>query len=147
MWQQNKSCERGSRTVIYGSLIASRAQCQNPFKLRLFYSCTFWGNINVFKCSQAAQALAKRGLNVVRMFIGLSSGGAGQSLYSTHLQAMYAHNFAFFDLQIGFNEEEMRKQVEQLNGCIILIGQETPASGRPCSLALRLSFCCCVCGF
>ena len=116
-------------------------------RLRLFYSRTFWGNINVFKCGQAAQALAKRGLNVVRMFIGLSSGGVGQSLYSTHLQAMYAHNFAFFDPQIWFNEEEMRKQVEQPNGCIILTGQEAPASGRPCSLALRLSFCCCVFGF
>ena len=113
-------------------------------RLRLFYSRTFWGNIQVFKCGQAAQALAKRGLNVVRMFIGLSSGGVGQSLYSTHLQAMYAHNFAFFDPQIWFNEEEMRKQVEQLNGCIILTGQETPASGRPCSLACRLSFSCCV---
>lgn len=116
-------------------------------RLRLFYSRTSWGNINVFKCGQAAQALAKRGLNVVRMFIGLSSGGVGQSLYSTHLQAMYAIYFAFFDPQIWFNEEEMRKQVEQPNGCIILTGQEAPASGRPCSLALRLSFCCCVFGF
>lgn len=99
-------------------------------RLLKFYSQTFWGNVEVFRCCQAAQALAKRGLNVVRLFIGLSSGGVGQSLFSTHLQAIYCHNFAFFDPQIWFNEEEMRKQVEQLNGCIILTGQETPGTGR-----------------
>lgn len=33
------------------------------------YSQTFWGNACVFECCQAAQALAKRGLNVVRLFI------------------------------------------------------------------------------
>lgn len=97
-------------------------------RVQKFYAQTFWGNIAVFKCGQAAQALAKRGLNVVRLFIGLSSGGVGQSLYSTHLQAMYTHNFAFFDPNIWFQEEEMRKQVEQLNGCIILTGQETPGT-------------------
>ena len=99
-------------------------------RLFKFYSQTFWGNAPVFQCCQAAQALAKRGLNVVRLFIGLSGGGVGQSPFSAHLQAMYGHNFAFFDPQIWFNEEEMRKQIEQLNGCIILTGQETPGSGR-----------------
>lgn len=99
-------------------------------RLQKFYSQTFWGNIDVFRCGQAAQALAKRGLNVVRVFIGLSGGGVGQSLYSTHLQAMYGHNFAFFDPQIWFHEEEMRKQVEQLNGCFVLTGQETPGTNR-----------------
>ena len=99
-------------------------------RVQKFYKQTFWGNLEVFKCGQAAQALAKRGLNVVRLFIGLSSGGVGQSLYSTHLHAMYGHNFAFFDPQIWFQEDEMRKQVEQLNGCIILTGQETPGTKR-----------------
>ena len=99
-------------------------------RLQKFYSQTFWGNISVFKCGQAAQALAKRGLNVVRLFIGLSRGGVGQSLYSSHLNAMYGHNFAFFDPNVWFQEDEMRKQVEQLNDCCVLTGQETPAIAR-----------------
>lgn len=99
-------------------------------RVEKFYSQTFWSNLKVFRCGQAAQALAKRGLNIVRIFIGLSAGGVGQSLYSKHLEAIYRHNFAFFDPQIWFHEEEMRKQVEQLNGCIILTGQETPGTGR-----------------
>ena len=99
-------------------------------RLHKFYRQTFWGNIDVFKCCQAAQALAKRGINVTRVFIGISRGGVGQSLYSLHLKAMFAHNFAFFDPNIWFNEDEMRKQVEQLNGCCVLTGQETPATGR-----------------
>ena len=56
-------------------------------RVRKFYRQTFWCNIAAFKCCQAAQALAKRGHNVVRIFIGLSAGGVGQSLYSAHLQA------------------------------------------------------------
>eukprot|EP00435_Cladocopium_sp_Y103_P016104 s4470_g4.t1 len=56
-------------------------------RVRKFYRQTFWCNIPAFKCCQAAQALAKRGHNVVRIFIGLSAGGVGQSLYSAHLQA------------------------------------------------------------
>ena len=99
-------------------------------RLKKFYTQSFWGNVTAFRCCQAAQALAKRGLNVVRLFIGLSGGGVGQSLFSAHLQAMYGHNFAFFDPQIWFNEEEMRKQVGNLNGCIILTGQETPGTKR-----------------
>ena len=36
---------------------------------------------------------------------------------------MYGHNFAYFDPNIWYNEDEMRKQVEQLNGCFILTGE------------------------
>ncbi len=40
-----------------------------------FYEQTFWCNQPVFACFQAAQALAKRGENLDRCFIGLSPGG------------------------------------------------------------------------
>ena len=63
-------------------------------RLLKFYRQKFWGNLAVFK---AAQALAKRAVNVVRRFIVLSNGGVGQFLYSAHLRAMYARNFPYFD--------------------------------------------------
>ena len=63
--------------------------------------------------------------NVVRLFIAV-----GQSLHSMHFRAMYGHNFAFFDPNIWYNEEEIRKQIEQLNGSCILTGQETPGTNR-----------------
>lgn len=47
-----------------------------------------------------------------------------------HQRAMYGHNFAYFDPNIWYNEEEIRKQIEQLNGCCILTGQETPGTNR-----------------
>ena len=68
----------------------------NQERLLKFYGQTFWANRNVFLCCQAAQALAKRGLNVDRCFIGISPGGVGQSLYSLHLSEMYKSNHAFF---------------------------------------------------
>ncbi|CAE7641706.1 unnamed protein product [Symbiodinium necroappetens] len=35
---------------------------------------------------------------------------------------MYGHNFAYFDPNIWYHEDEMRKQVEQLNGKFIMTG-------------------------
>ena len=63
----------------------------NMERLQLFYERTFWCNLDVFKCFQAAIAIAKRGYNVDRCFIGISPGGVGQSLYSHHLSEMYKH--------------------------------------------------------
>lgn len=37
-------------------------------------------------------------------------------------EEMYGHNFAYFDPNIWYHEDEMRKQVEQLNGKFILTG-------------------------
>jgi hypothetical protein len=91
--------------------------------LMIFLEQTFWCNVDVFKCMQAAQALAKRGLNVDRCFIGLSPGGVGQSLYSALIARMHAALHAYFDPSIWFLDEELRKQVEQFVGCMILTGR------------------------
>ncbi|CAE7650574.1 unnamed protein product [Symbiodinium sp. CCMP2592] len=86
----------------------------NVQRVRKFYSQTFWCNFDVFRCCMAAAALAKRGLNIDRCFIGISPGGVGQSLYSLHLAAMFGSNHAFFDPNVWHNDEELRKQVEAL---------------------------------
>ncbi|CAE7336105.1 unnamed protein product, partial [Symbiodinium microadriaticum] len=54
----------------------------------------------------------------------------GQSLYSSHLDAVYASNHAFIDPQIWYDEHETRKQVEQSAGCFILTAQEKPENAR-----------------
>ena len=111
----------------------------------------------VFQCCQAATALAKRGENIVRCFIGVSPGGVleeqlftslvaslrfiaawncrvlpgvGQSLYSAHLDAVYSPNHKFIDPNIWYDETEMRKQVEQAAGAFILTAQEAPETQR-----------------
>ncbi len=99
-------------------------------RLQKFFAETFWCNANVFICCQAAQALAKRYENIDRCFIGVSPGGVGQSLYSHHLNAVYGHNHAFFDPNVWYQEDELRKQIEQFAGCIIITGQEAPESTR-----------------
>jgi hypothetical protein len=99
-------------------------------RLQRFYSQTFWCNHDVFQCCQAALAIAKRGFNVDRCFIGQSPGGVGQSLFSQHIAEMYKHNHAFFDPNIWHNEEELRKQVEAFARCCILTGQEAPESAK-----------------
>ena len=57
-------------------------------RLQKFYSQTFWANNAVFECCLSAMALAKRGFNVDRCFIGESPGGVGQSLFSLHIDAI-----------------------------------------------------------
>ena len=99
-------------------------------EVETFYAQTFWCNVDVFRCNQAALALAKRGENVDRCFFGISPGGVGQSLYSAHLKAQYGHNFEYFDPAVWYHDEELRKQVEQFAGCIILTGQEAPETSK-----------------
>ncbi|CAE7796366.1 unnamed protein product [Symbiodinium sp. CCMP2592] len=99
-------------------------------RLLKFYAQTFWLNNEVFACNQAAIALAKRGENIVRCFIGESPGGVGQSLYSAHLDAVYSPNHKFIDPNIWYDESEMRKQVEQSAGCFILTAQEAPETNK-----------------
>ena len=99
-------------------------------RLEKFVRQTFWCNIDFYKCNMAAIALAKRGRNIDRCFIGESPGGTGQSLYSAHLAAVYGHNHAYVDPNLFHNEEEMRKQLEQFAHCFIITCQEAPESGK-----------------
>lgn len=105
-------------------------------KLSEFYAHTFWANKDVFLCCQAALALAKRGINVDRCFIGESPGGVGQSLYSLHLATMLGNNHGFFDPNVWYNEDELRKQVETFARCIVVTGQEAPESAKKLHLDL-----------
>lgn len=99
-------------------------------RLVTFYSQSFWLNVTVFKCFQAAQALAKRGDNLDRCFIGISPGGVGQSIYSAHLDAVYGQLHSYFDPNVFYHEDELRKQIETFAGSIILTGQEAPETHK-----------------
>ena len=95
-----------------------------------FIKETFWCNQEYYKCTLAGIALAKRGENVDRCFIGESPGGTGQSLFSAHLAAVYSHNHAYIDPNLFHNEDELRKQLEQFAHCWIITAQEAPETHR-----------------
>ena len=99
-------------------------------RLQKFLKETFWCNQDYYKATLAAIALAKRSENIDRCFIGESSGGTGQSLFSSHLAAVYGHNHAFIDPNLFHNEEEMRKQLEQFAHCWMITAQEAPETHR-----------------
>lgn len=109
---------------------------QHNERLQKFYSQTFWANNDVFHCCLAAMALAKRGFNVDRCFIGESPGGVGQSLFSMHLDAMLGPNHGYFDPNVWYNEDELRKQIESFARCIVVTGQEAPESHKKLHLDL-----------
>ena len=130
-----KSAENNCYIYIPHPLIDPVLQ-QHEQRLEQFYAQTFWANHNVFLCNQAALALAKRGVNVERCFIGESPGGVGQSLFSIHLDSMLGNNHGFFDPNVWFNEDELRKQVESYARCIVITGQEAPESHKKLHLDL-----------
>ena len=99
-------------------------------RLEKFLRETFWCNEDFLRACMSALALAKRGENVDRCFIGESPGGTGQSLYSCHIAAVYARNHAFIDTAVFLNEDELRKQLEGFAHCFILTAQEAPESNR-----------------
>jgi hypothetical protein len=79
-----------------------------------FYMQTFWANVEVFCCFQAAIALALRGENIDRCFIGVSPGGVGQSLYSGLLAAMHDKLHTYFDPNIWYHDDELRTSLQYL---------------------------------
>ncbi|CAK0891385.1 unnamed protein product [Prorocentrum cordatum] len=96
-----------------------------------FYRQTFWANAAAHKVCMAALALAKRGLNVDRLFFFWGAGGVGLSLTTAHLDAMLGHsNHKYFDPQVFYLDEKMRKTVESLKGTIVLTAQEKPEGLR-----------------
>ncbi len=54
----------------------------------------------------------------------------GQSLLSAHYAAWFAHNHVFFDPNVWYSEDELRKQVESFAGCFVLTGQEAPETTK-----------------
>ena len=100
-------------------------------RIRTFYRQTFWSNAAGWRCCQAALALAKRGKNVDHMFFMWGPGGVGLSLTTHHLAKMLGPcNHKYFDPQVFYLEEEMRKQVELLNGALVMTAQEKPEGLR-----------------
>ena len=83
------------------------------------YKNTYWANDAAYMCTLAALALAKRGCNVDYMFLLLGTGGVGLSITSAHLHAMLGPKLhKFGDPNVFFNDEELRKQIEQMQGAI-----------------------------
>ena len=95
------------------------------------YEQTFWGIHAAFEAGQAAQALAKRGINIDSLFTYWGPGGAGLSLFTSHLAAMYGPtNHKYFDPNVFYQDEELRKTIELLVGGFIFTGQERPVGSR-----------------
>ena len=93
-------------------------------ELKQFLQQTVWANIDVFECNQAAEALAKRGVNIDRLYMGISPGGVGQSLYSLHLAAKYGGIHGYFDANVWYHDDELRKQVESFVDKLIHTAQD-----------------------
>ena len=72
---------------------------------------------------QAAQALCKRFINIDQFFMFWGPGGVGLSVYTAFLAAMYGpKNHKYFDPNIFYQDEELRKMVELLVGAIMYTG-------------------------
>ena len=94
------------------------------------YQRTFWSNANAFEFCQANMEMARRGHNVDQITIMLGPGGVGLSLFTAHIAAMFGSLHRFFDPNIFYQDDELRKVVELLAGGIIFSGQERPTGTK-----------------
>ncbi|CAK0846382.1 unnamed protein product [Prorocentrum cordatum] len=95
-------------------------------RVQKIYSQTFWPIPDAFVFGQAAQALAKRGYSVDTITMHWGPGGVGLSLLTSHLEAMYGHkNHKYFDPNIIFVDDELRKVVELLVDGFIFTSQDS----------------------
>lgn len=93
-------------------------------RLQTFWSTTFWCNDHALECNLAAMSLALRGRNVDRAFWSQGPGGVGQSLESHRVAALFGPLHGFLDLNIYYDDNELRKQSENLVGKLVTTGQE-----------------------
>jgi hypothetical protein len=100
-------------------------------RVMMAYSQTFWAIPEAKYVCLAARALANRGLNITEMFFLKGCGGVGLSLLTAHLAAQYGTDLhRYFDPNIFYADDELRKIVETFHGALILTGQERPTNSR-----------------
>ena len=90
----------------------------------MFIEQTFHNNQAALACTFAALSLALSGENIDRVFWSIGPGGVGQSLYSYLIHVVCAGAHSFFDTNIFYSDEELRKQVESLVNKVVMTGQE-----------------------
>ena len=81
---------------------------------------TFWSCNEGFEFCQACEELARRGYNIDLITILLGPGGVGLSLFTAALAARYGPiNHRYFDPNIFYQDEELRKTIQHLFGGFI----------------------------
>ena len=100
-------------------------------RVQTAYEQTYWAIPMAFEFGQACQALAKRNLNIDCIALLWGPGGVGLSLMTAQLDAMYGStNHKYFDPNVFYVDDELRKVIELLVGGIIFTGQERPTGQR-----------------
>ena len=92
---------------------------------------TFWACSRGFEFCQACEELALRGHNIDQITVLLGPGGVGLSLFTAALASRYGPvNHRYFDPNIFYQDEELRKVVGLLFGGFIFSGQERPTGQK-----------------
>ena len=106
-------------------------------RLSAILGTTFWRNMPAMTATLSAICLAMRGYNIDRAFMHFGSGGAGQSLVTALIDALFPGLHGYIDMNIYYTDDELRKQGDLLEGKIISTGQETvQGAARPMRLDL-----------
>ena len=99
-------------------------------EVKLFYATTFWHNKRALECLFAGLAEALRGHNVDRGFFGISMGGIGQSINTHLLFNLLGNLHRYLDMNVYYQDEEMRKQSSAYEDCPVVTAQEKPEGSK-----------------
>ena len=104
-----------------------------------------WGNLFIQLIFRQEGTCLQKGDGLNLRMIPVAPQSRGPCIQCERPQAMYGANFAYFDPNIWWNEDEMRKQVEQLNGCFVLTGKVRVCCRGGLKRAMSLCVCVCAC--
>ena len=99
-------------------------------EVKLFYATTFWHNKRALECLFAGLAEALRGHNVDRGFFGISMGCIGQSINTHLLSNLLGNLHRYLDMNVYYQDEEMRKQSSAYEDCPVVTAQEKPEGSK-----------------
>ena len=101
----------------------------NKDRVLEFLRTTFFDNA-ALECQLAAICLTLRGVSIVRAFITVGPGGVGQSLNTCLIANLFGGSHGFMDMNVFYNDDELRKQADTFTGRVVTTGQEAPSTDK-----------------
>ena len=87
-----------------------------------FFRTTFFDSAAALECRLAPVCLTLRSVSIVRAFITLCPGGAGQSLNTCLIANLSGGSHGFMDMNVFCTEDQLRKQADTFTGKVNIRG-------------------------
>ena len=107
-----------------------KKQLAASHRLETFFAQTFWNNNAAWVVQMCMICLALAGRNIDRAWWTIGPGGVGQSLKSCLIANLFGHSHHYMDMNVFYDDSEIRKQGENMAGSSVFTGQEAITTAK-----------------